>query len=1810
MYVKKRISRAVLALILMLGIVLNAIPVWAGSTSSVWTAVSPPPTANNLKGVTYGNGIYIAIGSSGTILASSSGTDNWVSHNSGTTDLNGVACGVDDNGNTLFAAVGNNGAILTSSDGSAWNSRTSGTAANLNGITYGGGQFVAVGDGGTILTSPNGEVWEAKTDGSGNPYTGENLYSATFGKNSNGKDILVVAGSNGTILSFLGLYDWSYNSIYSDSSTDSLYGIAFGWDSNGDPLFVATGGNGKIFTSSDAQIWTSQTSGTTQNVNGINYNGRQFIAVGSSGTILVSADGAAWTQQTSGTAISLYGVTCGTNYYVAMGQNGTILYYALAAAAGAATITSVSDIGSNGNGSDLEVSFNKAADESQVSEYRIMVVPVNNANNFNLIKANTVPAGNYTTVNKTGSNQTVVLLAAACDTDGSLLENDSTYKVFILSVADGTNTTVNALSGASSGITLRMWNWANPRPTGNTLKGAAYGNGLYVAVGDSGTILTSPDGTNWTNRTFDTTYNLNGVAYGKGIFVAVGASGTAFTSPDGIRWSCNSDASNILDLGAEIYGVAYGKGFFVAVCSDGKILTSPDGVNWIKRQDGANSRAVAYGNGYFAAVGNNGKIMTSPDGRTWTSITNSGTPYTTENFYGITYGSGFVSVGTNGLIMYSSTGASWTSTTASFDYMGSTYPVDSTITAVTYGNGRYLSMVNGIILTSPDGATWTASLSAPSANTYGLAYGNSLFLAAGDNGIITLSPDGAIWTRRSSGTVNYIKGVVYDGSRFIAVGNGVTLDSADGASWDSHSIAADYGLNGITYGKNGDNMDIYVAVGSNGYPNGDKGIIMTSANGTTWDLFHTRSNSNTPLASVAYGNGTFVAVGRNDQSSGDYGVILTSTDGSNWSSQGDGSTAWTRLCGVAYGSGRFEAVGYNGIILSSTNGTNWTVTQSASTNFADTLNGISYVNNTFVAVGNGGRIIFSGDGDTWNTLTDSRATSQFYGVTYNNGVYVAVGESGTVRTSTDLTNWAFRGCDPGTKSIFYGISQGKGVYVAVGSDGTILMSGTVITAAPTTVNTANNTVSVSPASITAGSSATITATGDRQSVVGAVYGDERYIPTTWSSTEAGKNGTFTVTGSTYASSYTPSSAGSYTITATFQKQTWDGSAWNNVSGSTDIKTTSMTVTAASAPTAANAASNTISASPASVTVGGSTTITAVGDRQSVAGAVYGDERYIPTAWTSTEAGKNGTFTLSGGNYTSSYTPSTTGSYTITATFQKQTWDGSAWNNVSGSTDIKTTSMTVTAASAPTAANAANNTVSVNPASVTAGSSTTITAAGDRQSAAGSVTGDERYVPTTWTSTEAGKNGTFTVTGSVYTSSYTPSSAGSYTITATFQKQTWNESAWNNAVGSTDTKTVPLTVNSSGGGNGGGGSSGGSSSTGNTTTAGTSQTGLGSITVENGTATATVDSAKLAKEISGNKPGSTIVLAITGNVNKADFNLTVADLKAIADNGSMLQLESPMGIYKLPATEIDFDSISKQYPNIGYKDIKVTVAFSKADGNNAILNGSKLAGQPVNITVSLVAGDKVIELDEFTKYVERDLPVPDGSGFTTGVVIEKDGTLRPVPTKTVTINGKKYAAIFSRTNSIYALASKSVSFDDMKGHWAREAVNDLASRLIINGVGNNSFTPGRDITRAEFAAIVVRALGLKVSNGVGFTDVKSGSWYYGAVAAAYKYGIVSGYGDGTFKPDSKITRQEAMAMIARAMKVAGMDTTITNEAAAAELAKFIDGGNFSDWAKQPAAAVIRSGLVVGSEGYTRPERNITRAETSAIVRRLLEKAGLI
>jgi len=181
---------------------------------------------------------------------------------------------------------------------------------------------------------------------------------------------------------------------------------------------------------------------------------------------------------------------------------------------------------------------------------------------------------------------------------------------------------------------------------------------------------------------------------------------------------------------------------------------------------------------------------------------------------------------------------------------------------------------------------------------------------------------------------------------------------------------------------------------------------------------------------------------------------------------------------------------------------------------------------------------------------------------------------------------------------------------------------------------------------------------------------------------------------------------------------------------------------------------------------------------------------------------------------------------------------------------------------------------------------------------------------------------------------------------------------------------------------------------------------------------------------------------------------------------------------------------------------------------------------------------------------------------------------------------------------------------MDGHWAKAQVNEMYSRKIINGVADGIFEANRGITRAEFATIVVKALGLEPKGSNSFKDVNTSDWFYDYVGTASSYGIILGVGEGKFDALRSITREEAMAMVQRAAKIAGMNVNVTDAEIANSLAKFTDYNEFSPWAQSVAAFNIQESLIQGVNGIARPKDNITRAETAVVIMRMLQKSELI
>jgi hypothetical protein len=257
----------------------------------------------------------------------------------------------------------------------------------------------------------------------------------------------------------------------------------------------------------------------------------------------------------------------------------------------------------------------------------------------------------------------------------------------------------------SSADPLDTWHLRNPL-LNSALNGITYGNGIFVAVGSEGTIVTSTDGKYWLARKSGTTNSLLNVAYLNDMFVAVGA-GTILTSRDGVSWTLRYSAPSV-----SVRAVAYGNNRFVAVGNNNPssfstfntvILTSTDGVTWSQQQSptGYSLNGVAYGNGIFVTVGTDsydryGKdiILTSPDGLNWTVRQQGDWP----TMSGVAFGNGiFVAAGGDGVILSSADGLSWTNRGVS----------GSDIASVTYANGLFLAPSYIEIATSPDGIGWT-----------------------------------------------------------------------------------------------------------------------------------------------------------------------------------------------------------------------------------------------------------------------------------------------------------------------------------------------------------------------------------------------------------------------------------------------------------------------------------------------------------------------------------------------------------------------------------------------------------------------------------------------------------------------------------------------------------------------------------------------------------------------------------------------------------------------------------------------------------------------------------------------------------------------------------------------------------------------------------------------------------------------------------------------------------------------------------------------------------------------------------------------
>lgn len=171
---------------------------------------------------------------------------------------------------------------------------------------------------------------------------------------------------------------------------------------------------------------------------------------------------------------------------------------------------------------------------------------------------------------------------------------------------------------------------------------------------------------------------------------------------------------------------------------------------------------------------------------------------------------------------------------------------------------------------------------------------------------------------------------------------------------------------------------------------------------------------------------------------------------------------------------------------------------------------------------------------------------------------------------------------------------------------------------------------------------------------------------------------------------------------------------------------------------------------------------------------------------------------------------------------------------------------------------------------------------------------------------------------------------------------------------------------------------------------------------------------------------------------------------------------------------------------------------------------------------------------------------------------------------------------------------SISLTDVKGHWAAANIQKLLAKKAISGNPDGTFQPEKQVSRAEFITMLVKALELKGTSEKSFSDL-NGHWAKGVIQTAVANGIVNGFEDGTIRPDALITREQMAVMIAKAkqLKAEASDKT------------FADQTEISGWAKESVLSAVKNGIIGGYADNTfKPQALASKAEAVTMIARCL------
>ena len=381
--------------------------------------------------------------------------------------------------------------------------------------------------------------------------------------------------------------------------------------------------------------------------------------------------------------------------------------------------------------------------------------------------------------------------------------------------------------------------------------------------------------------------------------------------------------------------------------------------------------------------------------------------------------------------------------------------------------------------------------------------------------------------------------------------------------------------------------------------------------------------------------------------------------------------------------------------------------------------------------------------------------------------------------------------------------------------------------------------------------------------------------------------------------------------------------------------------------------------------------------------------------------------------------------------------------------------------------------------------------------------------------------------------------------------------------------------------------------------------------------------KLSGETSNAEAVNRITIPAVGNHDMIISELNGQMIKDMENKQVTLEIKTDKAIYVLPAREIDINSISNELgKNVGLSDIKVEIEIKTPSKENIKIIANALDENKYSIVIPSVEfkitcklEDKTINIEKFNSYLERLIPIPEGvdpSKVTTAVVTDEMGNPRQVPTKLTVIDGKTYAEVNTLTNSIYTVIWNPLTFIDTQNVWAGKDMDNIASRIIMPGITKDQFNPGGAITKGDFIAALVKALGLKESTYKAiYKDVKAKDKNAGFIVTAYEYGLIGKTKDGKLHGEQNLVRKEMFESIINGMKVTKLKAKVSAAEKSSILSMYLDAAKTSETSLSMVATLNKANIMsYNTFSKIRENELAKRSEAAHYIIWLLKSSSLI